>query len=270
MGAMAERRSTTVGFVGVGTIADAVASAILDQPDSRGVDIVLSPRSAARSAALAARYPAVRVAAENQAVLDDSDIVVLGVLPQQVAEACSALTFRPDHVVVGLAAGWPPSRLGRHVAPAGTVCQLIPLPMISLRVGPIVLYPSTPPVERLLADCGTLVVLAREEHIVVLSCASSIMSSYFAFANATIDWATAHGLDRTLAAGYVTAQLAGLSAEAMATNPEALPEAVADHETPGGLNEYVRTSLADRGFFDDLVGHLEHLYRTRYRGGLSH
>ena len=53
-----------------------------------------------------------------------------------------------------------------------------------------------------------------------------------------------------------------LSAEAAAMDPAALPGAVAGHETPGGLNVYVRTSLADRGFFDDIAGHLEHIYRA--------
>ena len=261
---MTEQRGTTVGFVGVGTIATAVASAMLDGPGGSALDVVLSPRSATRVEELAARYPNAHGVSDNQAVLDASDIVVVGVLPHQVADVCSSLTFRPEHLVVGLAAGWPPSRLAGHVVPAGTVCQLIPLPMIALGVGPIVLYPAIPKIEALLAGSGTLVELDREDQIVVLSCASSIMSSYFAFANAAIEWAVSHGLDRTLAAGYLTAQLAGLSAEAAAMDPAALPGAVAGHETPGGLNEYVRTSLADRGFFDDIAGHLEHIYRTRF------
>jgi pyrroline-5-carboxylate reductase len=267
---VAEQRSTTVGFVGVGTIASAVALAMLDGPGGSELQVVLSPRSSTRSREVAARHPNAQVASDNQAVVEASDIVVVGVLPHQVADVCSSLTFRAEQVVVGLAAGWPPSRLAGVVAPAATVCQLIPLPMITLGVGPIVLHPATPQIERLLAGSGTLVVLEREDQIVVLSCASSIMSSYFAFANTTIEWAVSHGLDRMLAAGYVTAQLAGLSAEAASMDPAALPDAVADHETPGGLNEYVRTSLADRGFFDDIAGHLEQIYRTRFPSVADH
>lgn len=260
---MGGRRDSSVGLVGVGTIAAALAAAMLDGPDAGTTDIVLSPRSAVRSAGLAARYRQAHVAASNQAVVDASKVVFLGVLPSQVAEVCSALTFQPEHVVVGLPAGWPPSRLAQYVAPAATVCQMIPLPMITLGVGPIVLCPRVPEVERLVAGRGTLVVLDREADVAVLSCASAVMSSYFAFQNAIIRWATTRGLDGTLAAEYVTALLHGLASEARAADPAALPDAVRAHETPGGLNEHIRRSLEDKGLLTELAHLLEQLHSAR-------
>jgi pyrroline-5-carboxylate reductase len=187
------------------------------------------------------------------------------VLPDQVVETCAELRFRPEQVVVGVAAGWPPTRLRELVAPAETVGQLIPLPMIALGVGPVVLYPSIPVVESLLAGCGSTVVLEREEQLGVLSAGSAIMSSFFAFQDAAVDWVASHGFDRRVAAGYITAQLHGLATEAIAMDPTELAGAVREHETPGGLNEQVRMALADRGLFAELATQLEQIYQHRIR-----
>ena len=255
----------SVGFIGVGAISSAIATAILDRPEPASVEVLLSPRSAARSEALADRFPQAKVMPDNQAVVDGSDIVMIAVLPSQVVEICSTLRFRPDQIIVGVAAGWPPSQLRPLVAPAETVAQLIPLPMITLGVGPVVLYPSIPEVETLLAGCGTLVVLEREEQVGVLSAGSSVMSSFFAFQNAAIEWIVSQGFDRAQAAGYVTSQLHGLASESIAMDPAELPAAVEEHETPGGLNEQVRVALTDAGMFAALAGELERLYQERVR-----
>ncbi len=254
-----------VGFIGVGAIAAAIVTAILDRPEPAPVEVLLSPRSAARSEALAARFPQARVVADNQAVVDGSDIVMIAVLPSQVVEICSALRFRADQIIVGVAAAWPPSQLRPLVAPAETVGQLIPLPMITLGVGPVVLYPSIPAVETLLDGCGTVVVLEREQQVGVLSAGSSVMSSFFAFQNAAIDWIASHGFDRAQAAGYVTSQLHGLASESIGMNLDQLADAVEEHETPGGLNEQVRIALTDAGMFAALTAELEKLYQERVR-----
>ena len=53
-----------------------------DKEEDRPSKVLLSPRNQAKSAALATKFPAlVEVAASNQAVVDGSDIVLLGVLP---------------------------------------------------------------------------------------------------------------------------------------------------------------------------------------------
>ena len=51
--------------------------------EDRPSKVLLSPRNHAKSAALADKFPGlVEVAASNQAVVDGSDIVLLGVLPK--------------------------------------------------------------------------------------------------------------------------------------------------------------------------------------------
>ena len=256
-------RHLRVGFVGVGAIAAAMVDALMSGPNADEIDVVLSPRSASRSAELAARHRQVRVAPHNQLVVDAADIVLLAVLPEQMAALCSSLSFREEQVVVSLVAGWPPSLLAEHVGPAATVCQMIPLPMIALHTGPVVICPRVRRVEHLLEGCGEIVSLEREEDLIVLSCASATMSTFLAFENTLIDWSTKHGLDAQTAKDYVTALFLGLATETMHTGLDRLPEMPREHETPGGLNEYLRRSLTTARVFDELVYHLDHLHGTR-------
>jgi pyrroline-5-carboxylate reductase len=81
-----------VGFVGVGAIATAIVDALMSGPHAEEIDVVVSPRSAPRSAELAARHRQVRVAPNNQLVVDAADIVILAVLPDQMAALCSSLS----------------------------------------------------------------------------------------------------------------------------------------------------------------------------------
>ena len=255
-----------VGVVGVGAIAVALVDAMLTGPRAAGVSVVVSPRSAVRSAGLAARHAAVQVAADNQGVLDASDVVVLAVLPGQVADVCAGLEFRADHVVVGLAAGWPQSVLAPRVAPATQVCQLIPLPVVALHTGPVVLSPGLPVVADLLEGCGELVVLERESDVIVLSCLSAAMSSFFELQRTLVDWGTSAGLPERTALDYVTALFQGLSAEAVHERDRGLASMPVEHETPGGLNEQVRLALTAHGTFAELTRQMEDLLRTRMVG----
>jgi pyrroline-5-carboxylate reductase len=252
-----------IGVVGVGAIAAAVVDALVTGPNADELSVVLSPRSVDRAARLAAQHAQVRIAGGNQQVLDESDVVLLAVLPGQVADACDALRFRDDHVVLNLAAGWPPSVLAPVVAPATQVCQLIPLPMIALHTGPVVLHPAHPLVERLLEGCGDVIVLEQESQIIVLSCASATMSSYFEFHNTVVDWATSKGLPEAISHEYMAALIGGLATEAGGTALHARADLPVEHETPGGLNEQVRRALTGIGAFAEIAAQLDGMHRDR-------
>lgn len=256
--------AVTVGFVGVGTITAAVARVILEADRDGAVEVVLSPRSASRSAELAERYDRARIAESNRAVVEASDIVVIGVLPQQVADVCGELSFREDQIIVSVAAGWPPSTLAKHVAPATRICQMIPLPMIELGVGPIALHPMIPEVEQLLGGGGEVVGIAEERDIIVFSCLSAVMSSFFEAQNTMIDWGVSHGVPAQDVKNYVAALLHGLATQSLHAKLEDLPHLPEEHETPGGINAYIRHSLFEQdGMGAALTRHLEHQRTTR-------
>jgi len=67
----------------------------------------LSPRNEEIAAELAARYPDVRIASDNQAVLDECDTVMLAVRPQIAHEVLPQLRFRREHHLISLIATLP-------------------------------------------------------------------------------------------------------------------------------------------------------------------
>jgi hypothetical protein len=69
---------------------------------------------------------------------------------------------------------------------------------------------------------------------------------------------TTQNLTPTVALHYTTALFDGLAAEGRAADVTA-DALVAGHETPGGLNESMRTMLVERGLFADISRHLDRL-----------
>ena len=95
-----EGRAMRIGVLGTGTIASAVVHGIAGD----GHDITISRRSEGRSSALAAAYETVTVA-ENQEVLDRSDVVFLGLMAETAWQILGALSFRPGQRVISFMAG---------------------------------------------------------------------------------------------------------------------------------------------------------------------
>lgn len=248
-----------IGIIGVGTISAAIVDGILNGPQADRVDFILSPRSVNRVADLQARYAAVRVADSNQQVIDESDIVLLAVLPSQMHDVCSDLRFRSEQIVVSLAAGWSVDAVRDVVKPAGTVCQLIPLPLVKLQIGPIVLFPEVQVVRDLFDGVGQLIVPATQSETAAFSTASATMSMLFSVHGAVVEWLTRHGASQAAAYTYVTSLFAGLMAEAQNADPAERETLVADHETVGGLNEQVRESLQQAGFFTAIADELDRI-----------
>jgi pyrroline-5-carboxylate reductase len=61
-----------LGFIGTGALTAAIVGGLKSIADN-SVSVLLSPRNEEIAASLASRYPDVRVASDNQAVLDACD-----------------------------------------------------------------------------------------------------------------------------------------------------------------------------------------------------
>ncbi len=237
-----------IGFIGTGVIAEAVIEGMLAEDPTRAISV--SPRSEAISRALAERHAAVTRAADNQAVVDASDVVCLGVRPEQAAATLDPLTFRADQRVVSFVAGVAAEDLARHARWAGAVCRVTPLPTIARRQGPILIQGATPAITELFRPLGVLVEAADSAEMEAYGCASGVMSSFFSQALAGIGWLTDQGMPRAGARDYLMAMYAGLAETGLRTPAADLDALPARHETTGGLNEACRERLAAAGWFD--------------------
>ncbi|TIP00560.1 MAG: F420-dependent NADP oxidoreductase, partial [Mesorhizobium sp.] len=92
-----------LGFIGTGALTAAIVTGLKSATDN-SVSVLLSPRNQEIAASLALRYRDVRVAPDNQAVLDSCDTIMLAVRPQIAHDVLAGLQFRRDHHVVSLIA----------------------------------------------------------------------------------------------------------------------------------------------------------------------
>ena len=94
---------TTVGFIGCGTIAVAIATGLLKQSEVPISCVYVSKRSESRSAALLSNFPDnVIVSDENQEIVDACSVLFLCVLPQQEEEVLNELEMKDDTILVSL------------------------------------------------------------------------------------------------------------------------------------------------------------------------
>ena len=121
-----------IGIIGTGTIAAAVVDGIAEDRHQ----IIVSCRGQLHSSRLEKKYENVTVA-DNQKVLDESDIIFLGLLEDQAQSILSSLTFRPSQKIVSLMSGPPLIELRDMVAPAVAVANMIPFPGIATGGSPI-------------------------------------------------------------------------------------------------------------------------------------
>jgi len=71
----------------------------------KATPIRLSPRGAIASSSLAARFHDVTVCADNQAVVDSSDVIIACVRPEEAKAVLALLRFRSGQTVVNAIAG---------------------------------------------------------------------------------------------------------------------------------------------------------------------
>jgi pyrroline-5-carboxylate reductase len=243
----------TLGFIGTGTIASAFVEG-LDASGKRN-PIVVSPRSESMSRALAERLANVQRASSNAEVAEASDIVFLAMRPAQVEEALHRIAFRSDQIVCSFVTGLSVREVAA-IAPAATVCRVLPLPAIAFGKGPVIHFPRVAGIVDLLEGMGEIVLPAVESELVAMAGVSGFMSTFFQLQATLGDWMIGHGVQPGSADTYARAIFSGL-AETALRSPKQLADLTGEHETRGGLNERTRRALVEDGWFDRATAVIE-------------
>lgn len=254
-----------LGFVGTGALTAAIVTGLRSLPES-GTSVVLSPRNTDIAADLAARFPQVSVAADNQAVLDACDTVMLAVRPQVAHEVLSGLAFRPDHEVVSLIATVSATEIAALVAPSTRVTKALPMPMIALRQGATILCPPHPGMAAFFGRLGGVIEVDDVAEFDALSVVTATFATYFRNLETIHGWLVGRGVEGGKARDYVVSIY-----KALANAPDTLPQAdfaelSRDYATRGGVNEQLVRELETRKVFDAFAQSLDSVHR-RIVGG---
>ena len=119
-------KTMKVGFVGAGNMTQALVKGMVESKDFRSDNILVSNRTEGKLIKLADQYK-IQTRSHNQEVVNECDIVVLAMKPQDFATALEGLTnlFRENQIVISLAAGINFQALQKFV-PQGRLVRLMP------------------------------------------------------------------------------------------------------------------------------------------------
>ncbi|MEU2565110.1 NAD(P)-binding domain-containing protein [Streptomyces longispororuber] len=232
-----------IGIIGVGEIGRALVTGLCDG-SGPSPEVFLSPRGARTAAELAGRHESVRVCADNQEVVDRSELVVIAVRRQDRHAALAGLRVGGDKTVVNLMAGVGNDDLRRALDTEAPLVRAIPLPAVRERRSVTVVCPSHPEVNALFEHLGGVLPVADEAAYNVFSALTGTLTAHYAYLATLTTWAAEHGIDQGEAERYVRGLFQGVG-RALGDEDRSLHRLAADHETPGGNNERVRTTWFD-------------------------
>ncbi|QKG19092.1 NAD(P)-binding domain-containing protein [Actinomadura verrucosospora] len=229
-----------IGIIGVGEIGRAIVEGVCGG-EGPAPEVLLSPRGAAAAAELSERYENVEVCAGNQAVVDGSDVVIIAVRGQDRHEALAGLTVDDGKIVVNVMSGVGNDDLRRTLATGAPLVRAIPLPAIRERRSVTVTCPSHPVVDGFFEQLGGVLPVADEGAFNVFSALTGTLTTHYSYLAALTEWAAGHGIDAGDADGYVRSLFQGVG-RALGDRTRTLGRLAADHETPKGNNERIRTT----------------------------
>ena len=238
-----------IGVIGVGIITSNIIEGFLGHGKT-DIQFFLSPRNKEKSGLFAKKYPLnVKVCSCNQEVADNSDFIFLGLLPEKAEEILKELKFRKSNKVIGLIPIIGLPKLREIIGETQILCDVVPLPFISRRMGPIVVYPPIEEVTQLLEPLGTIVGVNSEKEISVLRSTTALMSPFYELLYNIVQWDMENGLEEETAKTYLTEFFAGLCKMAQLTQDGKLKE-LAEEMTPGGLNYQAVNFLKENNAFE--------------------
>lgn len=245
-----------LGFVGTGTIAAAMVEGL-------GGGAVLSPRGATVAADLARRFPGVTVATDNQAVVDQCDVVVLSVRPQIARDVVGSLRFREGQKVLSLVAATQIDTIRDWIGLDLPVIRAIPLPFVASRRGVTPIFPPDTGIAALFDRLGQAIECRTITEFDLLAVGSALMGSYFGILETAQDWLVGQGLPEPAARAYLAGLFANLGA--VGENGASFADLRQEYSTKGGLNEQVFRVFGEAGGAEALRTALDQVL-TRVRG----
>lgn len=235
-----------IGFIGTGVITEAIVSGLL-RARFPASSIVVSPRSQAVAAKLAAMSPLVRVAADNQEVAASSDVVILAVRPQVAEEVVQSLSFTPGTFVASLIATVPIPVLREWIDADVEISRAVPLPFVVDLAGVTVVYPGADILDRIFGALGTVINCGTIDEFDAFAVAGGLMGAYFGFVETCAQWLAAAGVPYSKAKAYLAPFFHGLAGSAVSSPEKSFEQLRIGHTTIGGLNDQLYLHFRQEG-----------------------
>ena len=240
-----------LGFIGTGEITKAVIIGILNSK-IKFKRIFISSRNKKISNYLKNKSYKITVLNDNQKIIDYSNFIFLAITPEVGRKILKNYQFKKSNTVVSFISTIKLKKLKEYIQTKCQIVRAIPLPPISLGVGPIPIYPPNKKVKNLFDKIGTTIEINSEQMSLNFWTLSSMMAPYYEMLNFFSQWLIKNGLNQNKAESYVSSLFLGLSKNANQNKYKNLKELVNKSQTPKGLNEQALKDLKRLNFYKKL------------------
>ncbi len=151
-----------LGFIGTGKITSSVVTGICRSKISFK-KIVLSPRNRNIAKKLNKKFRKVSIAKNNQEIANSCNWVFLAVTPTVGEKIIKNLKFKPSQTIVSFISTMTLTQLKKAIKVKSTIVRAIPLPPISLKKGPVPLFPPNKKIKNFFDKLGTTVEINNEK-----------------------------------------------------------------------------------------------------------
>ena len=249
-----------LGFIGTGKIASSVIIGICKSNISFK-KIIISQRNKKISKNLKNRFDKIIIAKNNQQIVDQSDWVFLSVTPDVGKKIIKSLKFKSRHIVVSFISTMNLLQLKKAIKVKATIVRAIPLPPISLKKGPVPIYPPNKKVKAFFDKIGTTVEIKNEKSSINFWSTSGMMASYYEILSVMSNWLVKKGTKRKDAQKYITSLFLALSEDAIVNSKKDLKYLVKESQTPKGLNQQGLKEMSKKGVYKSIVNTLNSIHK---------
>ena len=249
-----------LGFIGTGKITSSVIEGICKSNLSYD-KIIISSRNSKISKKLKKKFKKIVIEKDNQKILDLSSWVFLGVTPSVGNKIIQNLKFKPNQIIISFISTITLSQLKKKIKVKAKIIRAIPLPPISLKKGPVPIFPPNKKVKDFFNKIGTTVEIRNEKSSINFWSTSGIMASFYELLKVMTNWLVKKGVKKNNAQKYITSLFLALSEDAVVNSKKDLKYLVKESQTPKGLNEQGVKELTKAGFYKSLEKTLNSIHK---------
>jgi len=237
-----------LGFIGTGKITSSVVTGICGSNISYK-KIIISPRNINIAQKLKKKYKKVSIAKNNQEILNSCNWIFLAVTPTVGQKIIKNLKFKSNQIIVSFISTMTLPQLKKSINVKAKIFRAIPLPPISLRKGPVPVFPPNKKVKNFFDKLGTTVEISNEKLSKNFWSTSGMMAPFYELLSTMSNWLVKRGVKRDKAQKYITSLFVALSEDAVVNSKKDLKFLVKESQTPRGLNEQGVKELRKAGFY---------------------
>ena len=251
----------TIGFIGTGNISSDVITGICNSSLNLS-KIIVSPRNKNKAKILKKKFKnKILISKNNQDLIDKSDWVFLGVLPEVGEKILPNLKFKKNQLIISFLSTTNLKKLKQLIKSKVIIVRAIPMPPIAIGKGPVAIFPANKKVKSFFNKIGQVFEIKNENLSKNYWAISGTMALYYQMLTSLSDWLINNKINKIDAQKYVTSLYLALSNLAYKNSDKPLKKLVKNSQTPGGLNWQGLMELKKTNYYKNLDKILGKIYK---------